>query len=121
MMATATYAQFSQHGRQIYMGNYGKEFINSVLYYYNHANEPVHHVPFMFNVLGKPWLTQKWARLICENAFHNSPELGLVGKDDVWFKMVNPIVVGFTGNSSSFKKDQAGYFENIQETQKGWL
>ncbi|MCU7549244.1 DUF4955 domain-containing protein [Chitinophagaceae bacterium LB-8] len=34
-------------------------------------------------------------------------------KDDVWFKMVNPIVVGFTCNGSSFKKDQAGYFESI--------
>lgn len=51
--------------------------------YYNHANEPVHHVPFMFNALGKPWLTQKWARLICENAYHNSAELGLVGNEDV--------------------------------------
>jgi predicted alpha-1,2-mannosidase len=50
--------------------------------YYNHANEPVHHVPFLFNRLGAPWLTQKWARTICENAYHNSVE-GLVGNDDV--------------------------------------
>mgnify|MGYP000090282417 FL=1 len=26
--------------------------------YYNHANEPVHHVPFLFNRLGMPSLTQ---------------------------------------------------------------
>jgi predicted alpha-1,2-mannosidase len=50
--------------------------------YYNHANEPVHHVPFLFNRLGAPWLTQQWARTICENAYHNSVE-GLVGNDDV--------------------------------------
>jgi len=25
--------------------------------YYNHANEPVHQVPFMFNRLGAPWYT----------------------------------------------------------------
>ncbi|HSC51993.1 MAG TPA: DUF4955 domain-containing protein [Phnomibacter sp.] len=33
--------------------------------------------------------------------------------NDVWFKMVNPIVVGFTSKGSSFKKDQPGYFESI--------
>ncbi|MBZ5859303.1 GH92 family glycosyl hydrolase [Flavihumibacter profundi] len=51
--------------------------------YYNHPNEPVHHVPFMFNRLGAPWLTQKWAREICERAYHNSAEEGLVGNEDV--------------------------------------
>ncbi|PTQ93960.1 pectate lyase-like protein [Mucilaginibacter yixingensis] len=33
--------------------------------------------------------------------------------NDVWFKMVNPIVVGFTSKGSSFKKGQPGYFESI--------
>ena len=33
--------------------------------YYNHANEPVHFVPFLFNQLNEPWLTQKWTRHIC--------------------------------------------------------
>lgn len=50
--------------------------------YYNHANEPVHHVAFLFNRLGTPWLTQQWVRTICENAYHNSVE-GLVGNEDV--------------------------------------
>ncbi|WP_183561001.1 GH92 family glycosyl hydrolase [Mucilaginibacter sp. SP1R1] len=50
--------------------------------YYNHANEPVHHVPFLFNRFGAPWLTQKWTRAICERAYHNKVE-GLVGNEDV--------------------------------------
>jgi predicted alpha-1,2-mannosidase len=50
--------------------------------YYNHANEPVHHVPFLFNRLGDPWLTQEWSRRICARAYHNSVE-GLVGNEDV--------------------------------------
>ena len=50
--------------------------------YYNHANEPVHHVPFLYNRLGVPWLTQKWTRAICQQAYHNSIE-GLVGNEDV--------------------------------------
>ncbi len=32
---------------------------------------------------------------------------------DVWFKMVQPVVVGFAGAPTTFKKDQAGHFESI--------
>lgn len=51
--------------------------------FYNHANEPVHHVPFLFNRFGKPSLTQRWTRQICENAYDNAVEKGLVGNEDV--------------------------------------
>lgn len=50
--------------------------------YYNHANEPVHHVPFLFNRIGAPWLTQKWTRAICRRAYHDAVE-GLVGNEDL--------------------------------------
>jgi predicted alpha-1,2-mannosidase len=50
--------------------------------FYNHANEPVHHVPYLFNHTGKPWLTQKWVRRILENAYGTGP-YGIMGNDDV--------------------------------------
>ncbi len=50
--------------------------------YYNHPNEPVHHVPFMFNEIGLPKQTQKWTRRICENAYGNDA-YGLCGNEDV--------------------------------------
>ncbi|WP_200976404.1 GH92 family glycosyl hydrolase [Echinicola sp. 20G] len=50
--------------------------------YYNHANEPVHHVPFLFNFLDQPWLTQKWTRYICKIAYRDEVD-GLVGNEDV--------------------------------------
>ncbi|MDM1295250.1 glycoside hydrolase family 92 protein [Sphingobacterium sp. N143] len=50
--------------------------------YYNHANEPVHLVPFLFNHLEAPYLTQKWTRYICDNAYSNTVE-GIVGNEDV--------------------------------------
>lgn len=50
--------------------------------YYNHANEPVHFVPFLFNQLGVPWHTQKWTRYTCEKAYANKVE-GIVGNEDV--------------------------------------
>lgn len=70
--------------------------------YYNHANEPVHHVPFLFNYLDTPWLTQQWTRDICQNAYHNSVK-GLVGNEDVgqmsaWYVLaaagIHPICPG---------------------------
>jgi predicted alpha-1,2-mannosidase len=72
--------------------------------YYNHANEPVHHVPFLFNRLGAPWLTQKWTREICARAYHNGVE-GLVGNEDVgqmsaWYVLaasgLHPVCPGST-------------------------
>ena len=70
--------------------------------YYNHANEPVHHVPFLFNRLGAPSLTQKWTRDICRNAYHDKVT-GLVGNEDVgqmsaWYVLaaagIHPICPG---------------------------
>lgn len=72
--------------------------------YYNHANEPVHHVPFLFNRVGAPWLTQKWTREICKRAYLNSVE-GLVGNEDVgqmsaWYVLassgIHPVAPGDT-------------------------
>ncbi len=50
--------------------------------YYNHANEPVHHVPYMFTYAGAPWLSQKWARFIMDNAYGTGVK-GLCGNEDV--------------------------------------
>jgi predicted alpha-1,2-mannosidase len=50
--------------------------------FYNHANEPVHHVPYLFNYTKKPWLTQKWVRTILKNAYDVGP-YGIMGNDDV--------------------------------------
>jgi predicted alpha-1,2-mannosidase len=72
--------------------------------YYNHANEPVHHVPYLYNRLGTPWLTQKWTRAICKRAYHDGV-LGLVGNEDVgqmsaWYVLsamgIHPVCPGDT-------------------------
>ena len=70
--------------------------------FYNHPNEPVHQVPFMFNEAGMPWLTQKWTRKISKNAY-GSGVMGLCGNDDVgqlsaWYVLsamgIHPICPG---------------------------
>jgi predicted alpha-1,2-mannosidase len=50
--------------------------------YYNHSNEPVHHIAYLFAYVGKPWLTQKWVRRILNQAY--KPQVsGICGNDDV--------------------------------------
>jgi predicted alpha-1,2-mannosidase len=72
--------------------------------YYNHANEPVHHIPFLYNRLGEPWKTQRWSRFICEHAYRTGVE-GLVGNEDVgqmsaWYVLsasgIHPVCPGET-------------------------
>lgn len=72
--------------------------------FYNHANEPVHHVPFLYNRLGEPWKTQYWTRFICRKAYKNEVK-GLVGNEDVgqmsaWYVLasigMHPICPGDT-------------------------
>lgn len=41
---------------------------------YNHGNQPCLHNPWLFNYSGKPWLSQKWTRKIC-NEFYGVESL----------------------------------------------
>jgi predicted alpha-1,2-mannosidase len=50
--------------------------------WYNHSNEPVHHVPYLFVYVGKPWLTQRWVRRILDQAYKATVD-GICGNDDV--------------------------------------
>lgn len=42
--------------------------------YYNHCNQPNLHISALFNFSGKPWLSQKWMRTIC-NEFYGTEEI----------------------------------------------
>ena len=50
---------------------------------YNHGNQPSLHIPWLFNFSGKPALTQKWVRLICEEFYGTDGEHGYgYGQDE---------------------------------------
>ena len=56
---------------------------------YNHSNEPVHTVPYIFSLIGKPGRTQYWVRRIQREAYRPGP-YGYCGNEDVgqmsaWF------------------------------------
>jgi predicted alpha-1,2-mannosidase len=50
---------------------------------YNHGNQPCLHISCLFNFSGKPWLTQKWTRLIGEEFYGTEPIHGYgYGQDE---------------------------------------
>lgn len=50
---------------------------------YNHGNQPSLHIPWLFNFSGKPYLTQKWTRLICDEFYGADGEHGYgYGQDE---------------------------------------
>ena len=50
---------------------------------YNHGNQPCLHEPWLFNFSGKPFLTQKWVRLICDEFYGTDGEHGYgYGQDE---------------------------------------
>jgi len=54
--------------------------VNSI---YNHGNEPCLQISWMFNFSGKPWLTQKWTRAICNDFYGDNPVHGYgYGQDE---------------------------------------
>ena len=48
---------------------------------YAHGNEPCHHVAYVFNHAGKPWLTQKYVTMVMHSLYNDSPA-GLCGNED---------------------------------------
>ncbi|MGC4233588.1 MAG: GH92 family glycosyl hydrolase [Niabella sp.] len=50
---------------------------------YNHGNQPCLHISWLFNFSGKPWLTQKWTRRICDAFYGTEPIHGYgYGQDE---------------------------------------
>ncbi len=48
---------------------------------YVHGNEPSHHVAYLFNFAGEPWMTQKYVRQIMNEKYKPGWD-GLSGNDD---------------------------------------
>ena len=78
------------------VGTYGKvihEMTEMVLAnkgQYAHANEPIQHMPYLYNYAGQPWKTQKWVRSIMNDLY--STNSGYCGDEDngqmsAWYVM----------------------------------
>ena len=56
-------------------------FSTGMIGQYAHGNEPSHHVIYLFNAVGQPWKTQKYAAEVMHELYKNTPA-GLCGNED---------------------------------------
>lgn len=56
-------------------------FSTGMIGQYAHGNEPSHHVIYLFNAIGQPWKTQKYAAEVMYELYKNTPA-GLCGNED---------------------------------------
>lgn len=74
---------FTQARKSVFGG--GKELyaFSGLQSPYNHGNQPNLHISWFFNFSGKPYLTQKWTRLICDEFYGVTGEHGYgYGQDE---------------------------------------
>ena len=95
---------------------------------YNHGNQPSLHISWLFNFSGKPWLTQKWTRLICDEFYGVTGEHGYgYGQDEdqgqlgSWFVLAAMGLFDVQGGVSQRPTYQLGspQFERIEIDLKG--
>jgi predicted alpha-1,2-mannosidase len=58
------------------------EDISGLIGYYAQGNEPSHHIAYLYDYAGRPWMTQKRLTQIVTTQYGTGPE-GLSGNDDV--------------------------------------
>ena len=82
---------------------------------YNHGNQPCLHNSWLFNYSGKPWLTQKWTRTICNEFYGTEPLHGYgFGQDEdqgqlgAWYVMAAMGLFDVQGHASSRPTFQLG-------------
>lgn len=82
---------------------------------YNHGNQPCLHNAWLFNYSGKPWLTQKWVRDICNEFYGTEPLHGYgYGQDEdqgqlgAWFVMAGIGLFDVSGHAFSEPVYQIG-------------
>lgn len=97
---------------------------------YNHGNQPNLHISWLFNFSGKPYLTQKWTRLICDEFYGTDGEHGYgYGQDEdqgqlgAWYVMAGMGLFDIQGGVCTRPTFQIGspQFDRIRiRNGKGW-
>jgi predicted alpha-1,2-mannosidase len=82
---------------------------------YNHGNQPCLHDAWLFNYSGKPWLTQKWTRAICNEFYGTRPIDGYgYGQDEdegqigAWFVLTSMGLFDVQGHTAERPTFQLG-------------
>lgn len=106
---------FNESQKSTFGGGNGIDSFSGLEMLYNHGNQPCLHHSFLFNYSGKPWLTQKWSRMICDEFYGAEPLHGYgFGQDEdqgqlgAWFVMASMGLFDVQGHAAMHPTFQFG-------------
>lgn len=99
---------FTEARKSVFGGGEEIDSFSGLEKLYNHGNQPCLHNAWLFNYSGKPWLTQKWVRHICDEFYGTEPLHGYgYGQDEdqgqlgAWFVMATMGLFDVSGHAFS--------------------
>jgi predicted alpha-1,2-mannosidase len=106
---------FTEARKSVFGGGEEIDSFSGLEKLYNHGNQPCLHNAWLFNYSGKPWLTQKWVRHICDEFYGTEPLHGYgYGQDEdqgqlgAWFVMAAMGLFDVSGHAFSEPVFQVG-------------
>ncbi len=106
---------FTESRKTIFGGGKEIDSFSGLQKLYNQGNQPCLHQPWLFNYSGKPWLTQKWTRIICDEFYGTEPLHGYgYGQDEdqgqlgAWYVMAALGLFDVQGHASANPSFQFG-------------
>ncbi|PWD97859.1 GH92 family glycosyl hydrolase [Marinilabilia rubra] len=106
---------FTESRKSLFGGGREIDSFSGVEKLYNHGNQPCLHQSWLFNYSGKPWLTQKWTRLIRDEFYGTGPLHGYgFGQDEdqgqlgAWYVMAALGLFDVQGHASANPTFQFG-------------
>ncbi|HCC71548.1 MAG TPA: alpha-mannosidase [Bacteroidales bacterium] len=106
---------FTEARKSVFGGGEEIDSFSGLEKLYNHGNQPCLHNAWLFNYSGKPWLTQKWVRTICDEFYGTKPLHGYgYGQDEdqgqlgAWFVMAAIGLFDVSGHAFSKPVYQIG-------------
>lgn len=107
--------QFIESQKTLFGGGEEIDSFSGLAKQYNHGNQPCLHNSWMFNYSGKPWLTQKWTRAICNEFYGIEPLHGYgFGQDEdqgqlgAWYVMASIGLFDVQGHAAARPTFQLG-------------
>ena len=107
--------QFTKAQKTLFGGGEEIDSFSGLDKLYNHGNQPCLHNSWLFNYSGKPWLTQKWTRTICNEFYGTSALHGYgYGQDEdqgqlgAWYVMAAMGLFDVQGHASANPSFQVG-------------
>lgn len=106
---------FEESRKSLFGGGKEIDSFSGVEMLYNHGNQPCLHQSWLFNYSGKPWLTQKWTRLIRDEFYGTEPLHGYgFGQDEdqgqlgAWYVMASLGLFDVQGHAAANPTFQFG-------------